>query len=183
MNLTADQLSAAAGTSLMRASKWLMPIKDTCETFSITSQARFCMFIAQVSHESGRLCYGREVWGPTPAQLRYEGRADLGNTFPGDGFLYRGRGLLQITGRYNYQRTRDGLRKFLANVPDFEKEPEKLEEPEWAALSAGLYWHNHSLNSQADSGDIRECTRIINGGFNGLAERQALYDNAKKAYR
>ena len=70
--------------------------------FQIIGIKRVAAFIAQIGHESGQLVYAREIWGPTPAQAKYEGRKDLGNTVPGDGFKYRGRGLIQITGRANY---------------------------------------------------------------------------------
>jgi Predicted chitinase len=69
--------------------------------FQIIGTERVAAFIAQIGHESGQLRYVREIWGPTPAQIRYEGRTDLGNTLTGDGFKYRGRGLIQITGRTN----------------------------------------------------------------------------------
>lgn len=147
--------------------------------FAIDSPQRIAAFLAQIAHESGRLVYVRELWGPTPAQLRYEGRADLGNTQTGDGFRYRGRGLIQTTGRANYAATRDGLVHFVPLVPDFEATPEMLEAPKWAALSAGWFWYAHGLNDLADGDQFMTITRRINGGTNGYADRVALWDGAK----
>lgn len=147
--------------------------------FAIDSPQRIAAFLAQIAHESGRLVYVRELWGPTPAQLRYEGRADLGNTQTGDGFRYRGRGLIQTTGRANYAATRDGLVQFVPLVPDFEATPEMLEAPKWAALSAGWFWYAHGLNDLADGDQFMTITRRINGGTNGYADRVALWDGAK----
>jgi putative chitinase len=102
----------------------------------------------------------------------YEGRKDLGNTSLGDGVRYKGRGLLQITGKHNY--TLCGL---ALDLPLLEK-PELLEQPENAALSAGWFWYNKNLNSFCD--DFRKVTRKINGGLNGLADRLKLFERAKK---
>lgn len=123
----------------------------------------------------------REIWGPTPAQLRYQGRADLGNLRPGDGRKYMGRGLIQITGHSNYMSVRDGLRIYLPNVPDFEQSPELLEVPVWAAHSAGWFWAVRGLNELADSGAFMSITRRINGGTNGYDDRLALWESGKGA--
>lgn len=150
--------------------------------FDINSPAQQAAFLAQIAHESGRLVYVRELWGPTPAQQRYEGRIDLGNTQPGDGFRYRGRGLIQITGRANYRAVRDGLRRLLQlDVPDFEAAPELLEMPRWAALSAAWFWSAKGCGPLADAGEFERLTRRINGGTNGLADRVALWGGAKAA--
>ena len=102
---------------------------------------------------------------------RYEGRADLGNNQPGDGQRYCGRGLIQITGRANYAAARNRMRAIGIDCPDFEAEPEQLEEPWWAALSAADYWTSRGLNPLADAGDFEAITRRINGGLNGQADR------------
>ena len=167
------------GCSEVRAALWAEHIEQACDIFNINTPARVAAFLAQIGHESGRLVYSREIWGPTPAQIRYEGRKDLGNTQEGDGKRYMGRGLIQTTGRANYGSTRDGLRKFAKNVPDFVSNPAELEKPEWAAMSAAWYWHSKDLNKLADSGDFKRITIRINGGTNGMADRLSLWEKAK----
>jgi putative chitinase len=179
--IRSDQIAAACGCSLMRAENWAAPINEAMDAFDITTPARVAAFLAQIGHESGHLQYVRELWGPTPAQARYEGRADLGNTQPGDGYRYRGRGLIQTTGRTNYARTRDGLRHAFDGVPDFEADPEALEAPKWAARSAAWFWSVHGLNVLADQDEFETITRRINGGLNGQAERVALHEAATAA--
>lgn len=140
--------------------------------YNITTPARIAAFLAQVGHESGRLRYVREIWGPTPAQRRYEGRNDLGNTEPGDGLRFKGRGLIQITGRANYRAVMDALGE------DFITYPALLETPKWAAMSAAWYWSSRGLNALADAGKFDLITRRINGGQNGRADRVALHEAA-----
>lgn len=180
MTLTASQLQAGTGCTTARATAWLSHIQRACAIFAIDTPARLAAFLAQVGHESGRLAYVREIWGPTDAQRRYEGRTDLGNTQPGDGKRFMGRGLIQTTGRANARATRDGLREFLQVVPDFEAEPEQLEQPDMAAMSAAWYWHSRGLNKLADRGDFKGLTMKINGGLNGYADRLALYEAAQR---
>ena len=177
--LTANQLRVSTGCTAARADDWLPHITKACETFAINTPGRLAAFLAQIGHESGRLVYVREIWGPTPAQQRYEGRVDLGNTQPGDGKRYMGRGLIQTTGRANYCATRDGLAAYVPNVPDFEAIPALLERPDLAAMSAAWFWHSRELNTFADLGDFIRITKRINGGTNGLADRLALYEAAK----
>jgi putative chitinase len=143
--------------------------------FGIDTKQRQAMFLAQIGHESGGMKYTVEIWGATPTQTRYEGRKDLGNTQVGDGFKYRGRGLIQTTGRYNYEKTSDAL------DVDFLRYPELLEEPQNAARSAAWWWQSHNLNRFADAGDIVGCTKAINGGTNGLEHRKKLYEAALSA--
>lgn len=181
--LTTDTLIAGTGCTSDRAEVWLEHVQRACATFAIDTAERLAAFLAQIGHESGRLRYVREIWGPTPAQARYEGRADLGNTEPGDGKRFLGRGLIQTTGRANYRATRDGLAQFLPHVPDFEANPVMLERPDMAAMSAAWYWHSRGLNALADAGDFIAITRKINGGTNGLEDRQALYSDAREALR
>lgn len=182
MSLTAQQIQAGTGATAARAAAWQPHLNLACVLFSIDSPKRLAAFLAQIGHESGHLVYVREIWGPTPAQARYEGRLDLGNVQVGDGKRFMGRGLIQTTGRANYRATRNGLMEFLPDVPDFEASPEELEKPDMAALSAAWYWNSRNLNALADVGDdasFVQITRRINGGTNGLAERQALYAAAK----
>jgi putative chitinase len=179
--ITADQLAQATGCSPMRAENWLPSIAAAMSEFGIDTPARAAAFLAQIGHESGHLQYTRELWGPTPAQAGYEGRVDLGNTTPGDGYLYRGRGLIQITGRANYRACTIGLRQSLPDVPDFEDQPGLLEGPKWAARSAAWYWRQHGCNEMADAGQFTALTRRINGGTNGLDDRVALWEAAQAA--
>lgn len=145
------------------------PLNATIAEFSIV---RVAEFLAQIAHESGGFVFLRELWGPTPQQARYEGRADLGNTQPGDGFRYRGRGLIQITGRAN---TRDcGL---ALDLP-LEDNPEYLERPMVAARSAGWFWKSRKLDA---IDDFTLLTKRVNGGTNGLADRYAYFGRAKLA--
>ncbi len=177
--ITLTQLSSAVGAGMVRAQAWLPHIQKTLDAYDINPPLRAAAFLAQIGHESASLRYSTEVWGPTEAQSRYEGRLDLGNTQPGDGFKYRGHGLIQVTGRANHASARDRLRvKFGPTVPDFEADPDALALPQWAALSAGDYWHQHKLNALADARDFIRITRRINGGTNGLADRQRRYQVA-----
>lgn len=168
------------GASRADAARLAEAIAEASIHYQITTPARAAAFLAQVFHESGRLRYLREIWGPTPAQLRYEGRKDLGNVKAGDGSRFRGRGLIQVTGRANYARMRDFLRRTVHAVPDFELDPEAMEQPKWAAYSAAAYWAARGLNDLADAGKFNDITRRINGGFNGKADRDALYKLAKR---
>ncbi len=181
--MTPDLLRAATGCTVEDAARFAGPLTDACSAHDIDQPTRLAAFLAQIGHESGGLRHTREIWGPTPAQARYEGRADLGNTQPGDGNRYRGRGLIQTTGRYNHARVRDRLRTKLGadRVPDFEATPEALEEPRWAAWSAADYWDDRGLNALADAGQFEQITRRINGGLNGHADRVARHERALAA--
>lgn len=168
--ITDDQLSEICGRTI---SGWGNAISAAMDEFDINTSARQKVFLAQILHESGRLVYVRELWGPTTAQAGYEGRADLGNTETGDGLKFRGRGLIQITGRANYQVCGDALGL------DLITSPELLEQHDNAARSAGWFWQTHGLNELADqAGTFEIITKKINGGLTGLADRQALYQQA-----
>ena len=143
--------------------------------FGIDTPTRQAAFLAQIGHESGGLHWSVEIWGPTEAQRRYEGRRDLGNVQIGDGFRFRGRGLIQTTGRANYTATGKAL------GVDLIAKPELLALPELAARSAAWYWKSRDLNALADAGDFERITRKINGGLNGQAERIALWESARGA--
>jgi len=171
--MTPQTLSAALGIPLRRAQVWADPISAAMALWGIDTPSRQAMFTAQIGHESGRLVYVKELWGPTLAQRGYEGRKDLGNTQPGDGELFMGRGLIQITGRANYAMAGAAL-----DLP-LTAQPALLEQPDNAALSAAWYWSTKGLNALADAGDFEKITRRINGGLNGLADRQALLALAK----
>jgi len=178
--LTLEQFANATECPMMRAEPWHAPIVNAMSVFDINTPLRMAMFLAQVSHESGRFVYRREIWGPTEAQKRYEGRLDLGNTQAGDGKRFMGRGPIQVTGRANYISARNRLRERYNDTPDFEKEPERLEEPIWGARAAADFWFTKGLNALADAGDIERVTKRINGGLNGIDDRKKLYSGAKK---
>lgn len=177
--ILAAQIADSWACALPRAENWTPALNAAMEAFDINTPERQAAFLAQTGHESGGGRFTRELWGPTDAQRRYEGRADLGNTQMGDGFKYRGRGLIQTTGRANYRATADGLGGL--GAPDFEAEPDALEIPKWAALSAAWFWHQHDLNEMADLGEFMRITRKINGGLNGYDARMLLWASAKHA--
>ena len=174
--LTASQLSLATGSRIDLATKWLPFLVAAMDEFDINTPARQSMFLSQIGHESGSLRYSSEIWGPSEAQKRYEGRVDLGNIETGDGSRFRGRGLLQITGRGNYTETGKSL------GVDLLSDPELLGLPELAARSAAWWWMTHGLNGIADTGDNLKATQRINGGTNGLADRMARYEAAKRVF-
>lgn len=182
--MTPEQLQRIFGIKGSLAVRWAPFIVKAMELSECTTAKRKAAWLAQIGHESGCLRFTREIWGPTKQQLRYEPSSSLsvrlGNTQPGDGKRYMGRGLIQITGRVNYRMCSERMGLLLQNakVPDFEERPELLESPDWAALTAALYWKQKNLNRFADSGDFAELTRRVNGGFTGLAHRQALYTAA-----
>lgn len=173
MLLTADQLQQVMRCTERRATEFIEPINITLERYHINTPERIAAFLAQIGHESGGLRWVREIWGPTLAQQRYEGRADLGNTQPGDGKRFMGRGLIQITGRANYAAVSEALGVDAVN------NPEVLESPLYASLSAGWFWSSRKLNTLADRGDFLTLTRRINGGTNGLDDRVARYKLAQ----
>lgn len=157
-----------------RIDLFLAPLNAAMIGYRIDTPSRQAAFVAQVGHESGELQYVRELWGPTPTQRAYENRADLGNTEPGDGKRFMGRGLIQVTGRANYRACSvalfgdDRLLQF----------PELLEDPRYACRSAAWFWQQHGLNELADAGNFKRITKIINGGFTHYDERVELYRDA-----
>ena len=161
---------SAAGASPELIARFLAPLNAAALEFEIVYRRRPWMFLAQVAHESGRFRYTSELWGPTPAQLKYEGRPDLGNSAIGDGPLFRGHGLIQITGRANHQAVAQHFRlSFPRGVIEW------LQSPDGACRSAAWFWSTHGCNELADAGDFVAVTRRINGGLNGLEDRQSLY--------
>ena len=174
MPITEAQLLRIYPIASQRAGVFVPALNRAMQRYQITTLARQAAFLAQIGHESGQLKWVKEIWGPTPAQSRYEGRKDLGNTQPGDGKRYMGRGLIQITGRENYRRMGAAL-----GVPLLDR-PELLEQAEWAAASAAWWWSNRGLNELADAGEFEQITRRINGGLNGLGDRLELWARAKE---
>lgn len=147
------------------------------QAHSIDTPLRCAAFVAQLAHESGEFRWMEEIWGPTPAQLRYEPPSDLaaelGNTQAGDGKRFKGRGPIQITGRFNYAKY-GGLLGC-----DLLADPALAATPEVAFATAGLFWQSNGLNELADARQFVAITRRINGGTNGLADRQMYYERAK----
>ena len=174
MSITRQQLLQILPNAGPVAGVFVPLLNTAMVRYQIIGQKRIAAFIAQIGHESGQFKYVKEIWGPTAAQARYEGRKDLGNTVAGDGSKYRGRGLIQITGRANYMACGEGLGL------DLIKQPELLEKPQHACMSAAWFWATRGLNTLADAGQFDRITRRINGGQNGAADRQALYARALK---
>ncbi|WP_285355483.1 glycoside hydrolase family 19 protein [Pseudomonas sp. lyk4-R2A-10] len=173
MSLTQQQLLQILPNARPVASVFLPVLNTAMQRYQIVGRKRVAAFIAQLGHESGQLRFVREIWGPTPAQAKYEGRADLGNTQPGDGSKYRGRGLIQITGRANYASCGEALGL------DLITEPELLELPQYAAMSAAWFWKQNGLNDLADLDQFNTITRRINGGLNGLQDRLEIWSRAR----
>jgi len=174
MQITQQQLLQILPNAGRQAGVFVPVLNAAMGKYGIVTKLRIAAFIAQVGHESGQLRYVREIWGPTAQQAGYEGRADLGNTVPGDGSKYRGRGLIQITGRANCAACGEALGL------DLISNPELLEQPQYAAMSAAWFWSTKGLNTLADQGDFVKITRRINGGLNGLEDRLQLWERAKK---
>jgi len=181
--LTSEQLHAIMPQLPAAKGATLFPfLTAAIGEFAIDSPARTAAFLAQLAHESGQFRFMEEIWGPTAAQRRYEPASTLastlGNTERGDGFRFKGRGPIQITGRSNYKRFGDLLSLDLVG------EPQRAAQPEVAFRVAALFWSKKGLNELADQVTpeaFREITRRINGGFNGLADRQKFYETAKAA--
>lgn len=150
---------------------YLPYLNDAMMESEINSPVRVAAFLAQLAHESAELKFWRELADGSA----YEGRRDLGNTQPGDGVRFKGRGPIQITGRANYERIGKVLGIDLIN------QPELLEQPQHGFRSAGYFWRSHGLNESADrqtEAAFKEITKRINGGLNGYAERVRYYRRA-----
>lgn len=183
-----DELMACTGARQDRAERALDGLNKAMHMYDIYTAARTAMFLANIGHETSGLKYLAEL-GDDNYLGRYNGRADLGNTHPGDGPRYKGRGMLQTTGRANYAKLRDRLRARFPQdeIPDFEATPELLERPEWAAISAADYVGMRNLNAKADANDFLAYCIGINGrnrstGLpNGWRERSDLWVAAQRA--
>ena len=180
MKITSDLIRALAypGMPAVLVQVWADKLGAACEGAYINTPQRLAHFLAQLTHESGGFRWMTEIWGPTPAQVRYEGRLDLGNTQPGDGKRYMGRGPLQLTGRANYRNT--GRR---IGYP-LEAQPELASQIGVGSIVACDYWTMRNLNGWADRGgllSVRPITRAVNGGLNGLQDRERRYLLAARA--
>ncbi len=152
-----------------RRADYLPFIQQAMEEFDITSYSRETAFLAQLAHESGELRYMEEL----ASGAAYEGREDLGNTKPGDGKRYKGRGPIQLTGRANYAKYGQLLGVDLVNDPTI------AATKEIGFRIAGQFWKLNGLNELADQLDFRQITKRINGGYNGLDDRIMYYQRAK----
>lgn len=158
-----------------RVKEFVQSFNDWNETFGINTPLRVAHYIAQVAHETGELKWLEEL----SSGRRYEGRKDLGNTKPGDGVRFKGRGLLQTTGRNNYQ----------AYANSVYCNGDLMSHPEWLARFPGAqkasmyYWKSRGLNAVADKDDVRGVTKRINGGFSHFQERVIYTNLAKSVFR
>lgn len=170
--ISLDQLQKIIPYAGQKAGVFLFPINEAMDLFEINTPIRQAAFLAQIAHESGSFRYVKEI----ATGAAYEGRKDLGNVQPGDGVRYKGRGLIQITGRANYRACSIAM----YGDPDILLgHPEMIETVVGAAHSAAWWWSAHGLNEFADAGRFERITRVINGGLNGYAERTAFYERAK----
>jgi len=204
------QLAAAIGCTVDRAAKWHPHIAEAMKRFDITTPNEMASFVAQLAHESSHLSrleenlnYSADGLAATwparyrdketgkPSQLAlllhrrpaaianncYANRMGNGDIASGDGWRYRGRGPIQITGKANYERCGKAIGVDLLN------NPELLLEPRAGALSAGWFWHVNGLDKHDDDASVLAETKIINGGTNGIAERQKFFNIALAAFK
>jgi putative chitinase len=144
-------------------------LQSTLEAYAIDTRLRIAHFLAQTCHESA----GFRTTEEFASGEAYEGRADLGNTRSGDGVRYKGRGLIQLTGRANYRSVGRAL------GIDLERNPALAAEPRLSLRIACEYWRSRNVNALCDRDDLIAVTRSINGGLNGLDDRRSLTTKAK----
>lgn len=186
--MTFAQIKNATGATTESTYRFLDYINAACERWGIDTPIRQLCFLAQIGHESGGLFYTQEI---ASGEL-YEGRKDLGNVLKGDGVRFKGRGLIQITGRSNYSQLNEFLSTNLMEDPSLlGARNSKLctsKQLELAAFSAGWFWSTRNCNKYADKINInlpintgsnleafKALTKVINGGFNGLEDRLSRY--------
>jgi predicted chitinase/cell envelope opacity-associated protein A len=154
-----------------KAQQYLPHLNAAMAEAGINTPKRQAAFLAQLAHESGEFRYMEEI----ASGAAYEGRKDLGNTHPGDGVRFKGRGPIQLTGRANYAAAGKALGLDLVN------NPKRAADPDVGFRTAAWFWTTHGLNKLADSGNFREITHRINGGYNGEASRESYYRRALSA--
>ena len=200
MSITQQQLLQILPNAGAQAGVFVPVLNTAMNAYQIVGTQRVAAFLAQVGHESGQLQhvvenlnYGAQALVATwpsrftqalaaqvarqpqqIANIAYASRMGNGDASSGDGWNYRGRGLIQITGRSNYQACGDALGVDLIGNPDL------LGQPQYAAMSAAWYWATNGLNTLADAGSFDAITQRINGGQNGAADRQELYATAQQ---
>lgn len=179
MTVTQQQLQIVMPNARSQAGVFISALNTAMSHRNINTPKRIAAFLAQVGHESGQLQYVRELGSPQYLSKYDTGTlaARLGNTPEpdGDGQKYRGRGLIQITGRNNYRQCSLGLfgDERLLSLPEL------LEQPQWAAESAAWFWEQNGLNELADRDQFNSITRRINGGLNGLQDRLEIWARAR----
>lgn len=165
--MTAAQSKAIYGNPI--SDNQLKDLNNCLNRYQIITPARMRHFLSQTAHESGGLRWMKELANGSS----YEGRRDLGNTQSGDGARYKGAGVIQLTGRANYQA-----------FANFIKDPKVMQGCNYVAStypfsSAGFWWMNNHMNALCDSGaSVEQVTKRVNGGYNGLADRKAYYQKA-----
>lgn len=182
LKLTIEQLNKIfpVGAHAGRTAEFLEGINKTIEQQDLNTVNRLAGYLSQIGVESEELLYTKELGGRAYFEKMYDIRfapkkaKDLGNTSPGDGAKYPGRGLIQVTGKYNYAACGKALGLDLVNSPEL------LEKPIYAAESAGWYWGSRNINSAADADDIVKITKLVNGGTMHLDRRKAYYARAKE---
>lgn len=178
--LTLTELAAVMPRlALPRAQAFLEPLCSAMREADITTPARVAAFLAQLAHESGQFRYFEELadgsaYEPTSTDPRAQRRAaNLGNTQPGDGPRFKGRGPIQLTGRANYAAASEDL------GVDLVRSPMLAASPAIGFRIAAWFWRSRGLNALADKGDFRGITRRINGGLNGIEDRERYWAAAK----
>lgn len=179
MVLSEQQLVTILPNSRIKAGVFITALNCAMLHRQINTPQRIAAFLAQIGHESGQLRYVREL-GSDQYLSKYDTgtlAARLGNTpeADGDGQKYRGRGLIQITGRRNYLACSQAL----FGDERLLQQPDLLEQPQWACESAAWFWQSNGLNELADKDQFTTITRRINGGLNGLEDRLQLWARAK----
>jgi putative chitinase len=170
--LTADQIRSVAPTSSAKIVQGVVQsMASHGREFGLDRPHREVHFMAQIAHESAHFRTTTEY----ASGAAYEGRKDLGNTRKGDGKRFRGRGLIQLTGRANHRTFTDWMVKRAPGSPDFEAEPELVADFPWAFLASVYYWQSRNLNRYADQNNIEMISRRINGGYNGYQDRLNYY--------
>jgi putative chitinase len=175
--ITSDQLALILGkkkNEIIEAKA--KALNFVFENYSINTTLRISHYLAQVLHETGAFIYKEEIWGSTPAQLRYDTRVDLGNTpeKDGDGKRYKGRGDIQVTGRANYKAISKAL------GVDFLSNPELLTKEPYCSLCGGWFWSKNNLNRFADTDNLNAITKRVNGGNNGIEDRRNWLKKCKE---
>jgi len=168
----APRFSGSRAEAQSRIVNALSPVfAPTLNDYGIASRLRIAHFMAQVTHE----CAGFRTTEEFASGAAYEGREDLGNVHRGDGRRYKGRGLIQLTGRANYRRIGERL-----DLP-LEENPALAAEPVTSLKIACEYWRHRGINDAADRDDLIRATRLVNGGLNGLEDRRRYLRKAKDA--
>ena len=168
--ITREQLQRIAPLAKdFRITTCLPLLNAAMEKYEINTPLRVAHFLAQVLHESGSLRYTTEL----ASGEANEGRTDLGNVYIGDGPRFKGRGLIQLTGRANYEAYGQYLGVRVVDTPE-------LVSTQYMADAAGWFWMRKNLNPLADSDDIKAITKKVNGGYNGLADRELFLIRAKQ---